>query len=52
MSENFTHFNQEGRSRMVDVTKKKETDRMAVARGTIRMKKETLNAMWQAVRDH
>ncbi|MEF9918931.1 MAG: cyclic pyranopterin monophosphate synthase MoaC [Eubacterium sp.] len=43
MSENFTHFNQEGRSRMVDVTKKKETDRMAVARGTIRMKKETLD---------
>ncbi|MEG0377562.1 MAG: cyclic pyranopterin monophosphate synthase MoaC [Eubacterium sp.] len=43
MSEDFTHFNAEGRSRMVDVTHKKDTERMAVARGKIRMKPETLD---------
>lgn len=41
MSE-LTHFNEEGRARMVDVSSKTETVRVAVARGEIRMKPETL----------
>lgn len=39
----FTHFNREGRARMVDVSAKDVTDRTAVARGEIRMKPETLS---------
>ncbi|WP_353852847.1 cyclic pyranopterin monophosphate synthase MoaC [Dehalobacter restrictus] len=38
----LTHFNEEGRARMVDVSRKAETTRVAVARGEIRMKPETL----------
>ncbi|MDO9493411.1 cyclic pyranopterin monophosphate synthase MoaC [Acetobacterium sp.] len=38
----FTHFNEAGRSKMVDVTEKKSSDRVAVAKGAITMKKETL----------
>ena len=38
----LTHFNQEGRAKMVDVSHKTETTRIAVARGEIRMKPETL----------
>lgn len=38
----FTHFNKAGRSRMVDVTEKGITDRVAIARGFITMKPETL----------
>ncbi|UWG98239.1 cyclic pyranopterin monophosphate synthase MoaC [Dehalobacter sp. DCM] len=41
MSE-LTHFNKEGRARMVDVSEKADTVRVAVARGEIRMKPETL----------
>ncbi|NLC11761.1 MAG: cyclic pyranopterin monophosphate synthase MoaC [Firmicutes bacterium] len=37
----FTHFNEEGRGKMVDVTLKKETSREAVARASISMKEET-----------
>lgn len=39
----LTHFNQEGRGHMVDVTRKSETERIAVARGSIHMQEETLN---------
>lgn len=42
ISDEFTHFNEEGRGRMVDVTHKKDTARMALARGAIYMKPETL----------
>lgn len=42
MSE-LTHFNTEGRARMVDVTEKKETKRVAVAQGSVRMKPETMD---------
>lgn len=42
---NFTHFNKEGRARMVDVTAKSETERVAVARGEIRMSRKTLLAI-------
>jgi cyclic pyranopterin phosphate synthase len=38
----LTHFNQEGRARMVDVSHKADTTRVAVARGEIKMKAETL----------
>lgn len=38
----FTHFNENGKARMVDVGSKDETKRVALARGSICMKKETL----------
>ena len=41
MSE-LTHFNEQGRARMVDVTDKSATRRTAVAAGAIRMSPETL----------
>lgn len=37
----LTHFDEEGRSRMVDVGDKKSTKREAVARGTVLMNPET-----------
>jgi|ERR1700693_957540 len=37
----LTHFNPEGRARMVDVSEKKDTERTAVAAGTVFMKPET-----------
>lgn len=40
--EKLTHFNEEGRAKMVDVSHKTETVRIAVARGEIKMKPETL----------
>ena len=39
----FSHIDDEGRVRMVDVTKKKPTVRTAVAGGTIHMNPETLD---------
>jgi cyclic pyranopterin phosphate synthase len=38
----FTHFDENGKARMVDVGEKEVTVREAVARGAIRMKAETL----------
>ncbi|MFD1433368.1 cyclic pyranopterin monophosphate synthase MoaC [Kroppenstedtia eburnea] len=38
----FTHLNEQGRARMVDVSEKEVTRRTAVARSRIRMKPETL----------
>lgn len=38
----LTHFNKEGRARMVDVSAKPETHRTAVATGMVFMKPETL----------
>jgi cyclic pyranopterin phosphate synthase len=38
----LTHFDESGQAHMVDVGKKDETHRVAVATGTIRMKPETL----------
>ncbi|MDR1603337.1 MAG: cyclic pyranopterin monophosphate synthase MoaC [Gracilibacteraceae bacterium] len=37
----LTHFNEQGRARMVDVSAKTETARRAVARGEVRMRPET-----------
>ena len=42
MNNPLTHFNEEGRARMVDVSKKVHTSRKAVATGLIHMKPETL----------
>lgn len=38
----FTHFDEKGRSRMVDVSEKSVTTRVATASGILKMKKETL----------
>lgn len=38
----LSHLNEQGRARMVDVTEKENTKRIAVASGKICMKKETL----------
>jgi cyclic pyranopterin monophosphate synthase len=38
----FTHFNENGKARMVDVGEKNETKRTAIARGTIYISKDTL----------
>lgn len=41
----MTHFDETGQARMVDISGKPVTDRMARARGVIRMKRETLDAI-------
>ena len=38
----LTHIDERGKARMVDVTAKDETERVAVAKGRVLMKKETL----------
>ena len=42
MAKDFTHFDTNGNAVMVDVTKKSETDRVAIAKGTVHMQPETL----------
>ncbi|MGL4988902.1 MAG: cyclic pyranopterin monophosphate synthase MoaC, partial [Cetobacterium sp.] len=37
----LTHFNEDGKAIMVDVTQKKETERLAIAKGQISMNSET-----------
>ncbi|WP_251859632.1 cyclic pyranopterin monophosphate synthase MoaC [Clostridium sp. Marseille-Q2269] len=39
----FTHFNENGRAHMVNVGQKNDTKRIAVAVGTIKLKKETID---------
>ena len=41
----MTHFDKKGNAHMVDVSSKVNTDRVAVAKGTVRMKRETFNIM-------
>ena len=43
MPNQLTHLDEQGRAKMVDVGHKPDTDRTAVARGEIHMKKETLD---------
>ena len=43
--EGFSHLDDEGRARMVDVSAKRPTRRVAVAEGEIRMRPETLDAV-------
>ncbi|MBU9713538.1 cyclic pyranopterin monophosphate synthase MoaC [Evansella tamaricis] len=38
--DSFTHFNEQGRAKMVDISSKGETVRTAVAKGSIRVNKE------------
>lgn len=42
MKDNFTHFNSEGRAKMVDVSEKNDTERVATAIGYVRMEEETI----------
>jgi len=42
MSDNLTHFNEQGRARMVDVSGKESTKRSATARTTVSMMASTL----------
>lgn len=41
----FTHLNEEGRAKMVDVTAKEDTERVAVARASVHMQAQTLKAI-------
>lgn len=43
--EDFTHLNEQGRARMVDVTEKAVTDRSATAEATVRCASETIAAI-------
>ena len=45
----MTHFDEAGRARMVDISGKPITERMARAQGVIRMKRETLDAIRSGV---
>ena len=47
MSNKLTHLDKQGRARMVDVGHKPDTERIAVARGEIQMKRETLELIRQ-----
>jgi len=41
----LTHINENGRARMVDISAKDDTERVAVAQGVIRMQPETLQTI-------
>ena len=41
----FTHFDEQGRARMVDITDKKETARVAIARSSVRMTEEVYKSI-------
>jgi cyclic pyranopterin phosphate synthase len=43
--ENLTHFNEQGRARMVDISEKSDTVRTAVATTAVQMRPETLQAI-------
>jgi cyclic pyranopterin phosphate synthase len=43
MTEKLTHLDEQGRARMVDVGAKPDTERIAIARGEVHMKKGTLD---------
>lgn len=45
----FTHFNEEGRAHMVNVGEKGDTKRLAIARGKITMKLETVEKIRQGL---
>jgi cyclic pyranopterin phosphate synthase len=45
----MTHFDEAGRARMVDISGKPVTQRMARAQGVIRMKRDTLSAIRSGV---
>lgn len=41
----FTHINEQGYARMVDVSKKQDTERIAIAQAVVHMQPETLQAI-------
>ena len=43
MKKTLTHFDRKGDARMVDVSAKEETEREAVAKGSVLMKRATLD---------
>lgn len=45
MTKGFTHFDENGKAIMVDVTEKNKTERVAVAVGKVQMSKETLDLL-------
>ena len=45
MVDSLTHFDKKGNAHMVDVSSKVNTDRVAIAKGTVRMKRETFDIM-------
>ncbi len=45
----FTHFNQSGRAHMVDVSEKNDTKRKAIARGVIKMSRDTISRINQGL---
>ena len=45
MSESLTHFDSKGDAHMVDVSSKDNTDRIAIAKGNVSMKRETFDIM-------
>ena len=45
MNDRLTHFDDKGKAVMVDITEKSVTERIAIAKGEITMKKETLETM-------
>lgn len=47
MNSGLNHFDENGKAIMVDVGEKDETKRVAIAKGIIKMKKETLNLVEQ-----
>ena len=47
MAQKLTHIDENGEAKMVDVSEKKETERVAIATGKITMKPETLNLIQQ-----
>ena len=45
MNDRLTHFDDKGKAVMVDITEKSVTERIAIAKGEITMKKETLETV-------
>lgn len=41
----FTHFDESGKARMVDISGKPSTDRVAIAEGIVMMKRQTLESI-------
>lgn len=42
---NLTHFNKDGRAKMVDISEKEETSRKAIAHSSVRMNKEVYESI-------
>ncbi|WDI31340.1 cyclic pyranopterin monophosphate synthase MoaC [Hyphococcus flavus] len=50
MADNLTHFDEQGRARMVDVSAKSDTERRAVARGRVVFSKESFDKVRAGVK--